>query len=71
MPHANALLTERGRLKLAQCIVEDGWPLRRCGTVPGLGPDRVTVGRPVPRTWCPGGGGPVVASTALTSPDPP
>ena len=29
MPHANATLTERGRLKLAQCVVDDEWPLRR------------------------------------------
>lgn len=29
MPHANASLTERGRLRLAGCIVDDGWPLRR------------------------------------------
>jgi transposase InsO family protein len=29
VPHANAILTERGRLKLAQCVVDDGWPLRR------------------------------------------
>jgi transposase InsO family protein len=27
--HANALLTPRGRLLLARCIVEQGWPLRR------------------------------------------
>jgi transposase InsO family protein len=27
--HANALLTPRGRLGLARCIVDDGWPLRR------------------------------------------
>jgi transposase InsO family protein len=27
--HANALLTPRGRLELARCVVEDGWPLRR------------------------------------------
>jgi transposase InsO family protein len=27
--HANALLTPRGRLALARCVVEDGWPLRR------------------------------------------
>ncbi len=27
--HANALLTPRGRLALAQCIVDDGWSLRR------------------------------------------
>lgn len=29
MSHANAKLTPRGRLALAQCIVEDGWPIRR------------------------------------------
>jgi transposase InsO family protein len=29
MPHANATLTERGRLKLARCVVDDGWSLRR------------------------------------------
>jgi transposase InsO family protein len=29
MPHRNAPLTELGRLRLARCVVEDGWPLRR------------------------------------------
>ena len=29
MPHRNAPLTETGRLRLAWCVVEDGWPLRR------------------------------------------
>lgn len=29
MPHANAPLTELGRLRLARCVVDDGWPLRR------------------------------------------
>jgi transposase InsO family protein len=29
MPHGNAPLTETGRLRLARCVVEDGWPLRR------------------------------------------
>ena len=29
MVHANALLTPRGRLALARCVVDDGWPLRR------------------------------------------
>jgi transposase len=29
VPHANATLTERGRLKLARCVVDDRWPLRR------------------------------------------
>ena len=29
MSHANAILTPRGRLQLARCVVEDRWPLRR------------------------------------------
>ncbi|MDG4841328.1 IS481 family transposase [Micromonospora sp. WMMD967] len=29
MTHANAPLTERGRLRLARCVVDDEWPLRR------------------------------------------
>jgi transposase InsO family protein len=29
VPHANAPLTELGRLRLARCVVEDGWPVRR------------------------------------------
>ena len=29
MSHANALLTPKGRLRLARCVVEDGWSLRR------------------------------------------
>ena len=29
MPHRNAPLSETGRLPLARCVVEDGWPLRR------------------------------------------
>jgi transposase InsO family protein len=31
MTHRNAFLTPRGRLALAQCVVEDGWTLRRAG----------------------------------------
>ena len=29
MPHRNAPLTELGRLRLARCVVDEGWPLRR------------------------------------------
>ncbi|MBB4964022.1 IS481 family transposase [Saccharothrix violaceirubra] len=29
MTHANAPLTELGRLRLARCVVDEGWPLRR------------------------------------------
>jgi transposase InsO family protein len=29
VPHRNAPLTETGRLRLARCIVDDQWPLRR------------------------------------------
>lgn len=31
MVHRNAPLSERGRLHLAKCVVEDGWPLARAG----------------------------------------
>jgi hypothetical protein len=27
MPHRNAPLPETGRLRLARCVVEDGWPV--------------------------------------------
>ena len=27
--HRNAPLTETGRLRLARCVIDDGWPLRR------------------------------------------
>ncbi len=29
MSHANASLTPTGRLRLARCVVEQRWPLRR------------------------------------------
>ncbi|MFC7917806.1 helix-turn-helix domain-containing protein, partial [Streptomyces sp. NPDC057386] len=29
MPHRSAPLTETGRLRLARCVVDDNWPLRR------------------------------------------
>ena len=29
MSHVNAVLAPRGRLMLARCVVEDGWPVRR------------------------------------------
>ncbi|MGX1873178.1 IS481 family transposase [Nocardia fluminea] len=29
MTHRNAPLTELGRLRLARCVIDDGWPLRR------------------------------------------
>lgn len=29
LPHRNAPLTPTGRLRLARCVVTDGWPLRR------------------------------------------
>jgi transposase InsO family protein len=29
VPHRNAPLAETGRLRLARCVVDDGWPLRR------------------------------------------
>ncbi|MEW2582014.1 leucine zipper domain-containing protein, partial [Streptomyces virginiae] len=29
MVHRNAPLTETGRLRLARCVVDEGWPVRR------------------------------------------
>lgn len=44
MPHANALLTPRGRLLLARCVVEQGWPLRRAA-------DRFNVSVTTTKRW--------------------
>jgi transposase InsO family protein len=42
--HANALLTPRGRLELAQCVVDDCWPLRRAA-------ERFQVSVPTAARW--------------------
>jgi transposase InsO family protein len=44
MPHANAPLTEKGRLRLARCIVDDRWPLRRAA-------ERFQVSVPTAKRW--------------------
>jgi len=44
VPHANAILAERGRLNLALCVVEDGWPLRRAA-------ERFQVSHTTARRW--------------------
>lgn len=44
MPHANATLTERGRLKLARCVVDEGWSLR-------LAAERFQVSHNTARRW--------------------
>ena len=44
MVHANALLTPRGRLELAQCIVIGGWSLRRAA-------ERFQVSVPTAQRW--------------------
>jgi transposase InsO family protein len=44
VPHANAPLAERGRLRLAQCVVDDGWPLRRAA-------ERFQVSHNTARRW--------------------
>ncbi|OUD02974.1 hypothetical protein CA983_12180 [Streptomyces swartbergensis] len=33
LSHRNAPLTPTGRLRLARCVVEDGWPLRRAAAI--------------------------------------
>jgi hypothetical protein len=42
--HANALLTPAGRLRLARCIVDDGWSLRRAA-------ERFQVSVPTAQRW--------------------
>jgi transposase InsO family protein len=42
--HRNAPLTETGRLRLARCIVEDGWPVARAA-------ERFQVSRPTATRW--------------------
>jgi transposase InsO family protein len=44
MPHRNAPLTELGRLRLARCVVDDGWPLRRAA-------ERFQVATTTARRW--------------------
>ncbi|CAG7571695.1 transposase IS481 family protein [Barrientosiimonas humi] len=44
MSHANACLTPTGRLRLARCVVEDGWPLRRAA-------DRFNVSVTTAKRW--------------------
>lgn len=44
MSHPNAVLAPKGRLLLAQCIVDDGWPLRRAA-------ERFQVSVPTASRW--------------------
>ena len=44
MAHRNAPLTETGRLRLARCIVADGWPVRRAA-------ERFQVSHPTAARW--------------------
>jgi hypothetical protein len=44
MSHPNALLPPRGRLRLARCVVDDGWPLRRAA-------ERFQVSVPTASRW--------------------
>ncbi len=44
MSHPNAFLAPKGRLQLAKCIVEDGWPLRRAA-------ERFQVSVPTAARW--------------------
>ena len=60
--HANALLTPSGRLKLAQCVVDDKWPLRQAA-------ERFQVSVPTARAGPRGDGRPVVQVEAFATPD--
>jgi transposase InsO family protein len=44
VPHRNAPLTELGRLRLARCVVEQGWPVARAA-------ERFQVSRPTAARW--------------------
>ena len=44
MVHANAPLSQLGRLRLARCIVEDGWPIARAA-------ERFQVSRTTATRW--------------------
>ena len=44
MSHRNAPLSELGRLRLARCVVEDGWPVARAA-------ERFQVSRPTATRW--------------------
>ena len=44
MSHPNAFLAPKGRLQLARCVVEDGWPLRRAA-------ERFQVSVPTAARW--------------------
>lgn len=44
MVHRNAPLTELGRLRLARCVVEEGWPVARAA-------ERFQVSRPTATRW--------------------
>jgi hypothetical protein len=44
VPHANAPLSELGRLRLARCIVDDGWPIARAA-------ERFQVSRTTAKRW--------------------
>ena len=44
MSHPNAFLAPRGRLELAKCVVDDGWPLRRAA-------ERFQVSVPTAARW--------------------
>ena len=44
MSHPNAFLAPKGRLQLAKCIVDDGWPLRRAA-------ERFQVSVPTAARW--------------------
>jgi len=51
MVHRNAPLTETGRLRLACCVVDDGWPLRRAAERFQVPPRRPSGGRTDTGNW--------------------
>lgn len=52
MSHREASLSETGRLRLARCVVEQGWPVRPAANGSGLRCHRGSLGGPLPGTGC-------------------
>jgi len=66
----NAPLSETGRLRLARCVVDDGWAIAAGrGAVPGLAFHGGPLGGPLPPGWGGRDGGPVIAAACQPGPD--
>lgn len=71
MSHPNAFLAPKGRLQLARCVVDDGWPLRRAAERFQVSvPTAAHLGWPLPCTRRGRDGGPLQQAPCFTFADP-